>query len=65
MLLDVTTDCDMPAGSIGVGTILDTRYLLNEGMSSGRGGRGFRGEHSLLKRAVAIKVLHPHMIRDD
>ena len=46
---------------IGIGTVLDDRYVLDDVIATGGMGTIFRGYDKLLERTVAIKSLHPHL----
>ncbi|HEY8379570.1 MAG TPA: serine/threonine-protein kinase [Nannocystis sp.] len=47
-----------------VGTVLDGTYRLDQLIGEGGMGAVFRGRHVIMKRDVAIKVLHPNFSRD-
>jgi serine/threonine protein kinase len=47
-----------------VGTVLAGTYRLDALIGEGGMGAVFRGRHVLLRRDVAIKVLHPDFSRD-
>ena len=47
-----------------VGTVLAGTYRLDALIGEGGMGAVFRGRHVLLRRDVAIKVLHPDFARD-
>lgn len=47
-----------------VGTVLDGTYRLDQLIGEGGMGAVFRGRHVLMKKDVAIKVLHPDFNRD-
>jgi serine/threonine-protein kinase len=46
------------SGVVAVGTVLDGRYRIDAIIGKGGMGRVYRGEHTGIGRAVAIKVLH-------
>lgn len=47
-----------------VGTVLDGTYRLDQLIGEGGMGAVFRGRHVLMKKDVAIKILHPDFNRD-
>lgn len=47
------------------GHILGGRYRLDEALASGGMAQVWRGTDEVLRRAVAIKVLHPHLTSDE
>lgn len=44
------------------GVIIDNRYRLIEKLSQGGMGSVYKGEHVFIKRVVAVKLLHPHLV---
>lgn len=48
-----------------IGQILGQRFLVIERTGHGASGTIYRGEHTTLRRKVAIKVLHHELCRDD
>jgi serine/threonine-protein kinase len=50
-----------PVLGIGVGAVLAGRYEIETTLASGGMGAIFRGIDYMLRRPVAIKVLHPHL----
>ncbi len=49
---------------ISIGSVLDGRYRIDAVLGSGGMGRVYRGEHTGIGRAVAIKVLHADLNRN-
>src|SRR6187551_512839 len=49
---------------VQVGDVLEGRYKLQRIIGEGGMGTVFLAEHVLIKRRVAIKVLHPDLARD-
>jgi serine/threonine protein kinase len=49
---------------VPIGSILDGRYRIDAVLGSGGMGRVYRGEHTGIGRAVAIKVLHADLNRN-
>jgi serine/threonine protein kinase len=60
--LAMTTDFDFESL---VGTTLAERYRLDEIIGDGSIGTVFRAHHLLLKRDVAVKILHPKLANND
>ena len=54
----------MNAGEPKVGDVLDARYRITGLLGTGGMGSVFRAEHVTIRRAVAIKVLHPDFADD-
>lgn len=58
-----------PTGSsqagLGAGDILGGRYRLDDTLASGGMAQVWQGTDEVLRRAVAIKVLHPHLTADE
>jgi serine/threonine-protein kinase len=48
-----------------VGQVVGQRFLVVERMGHGASGTLYRGEHTTLRRKVAIKVLHHELCRDE
>ena len=44
--------------SVSIGSVVDGRYRIEGVLGGGGTGRVYRGEHTGIGRAVAIKVLH-------
>ena len=53
-----------PDVEISIGSVLDGRYRIDAVLGSGGMGRVYRGEHTGIGRAVAIKVLHADLNRN-
>src|SRR5689334_8901941 len=54
-----TADADAEDGErVSIGATLDGRYRIDALIGTGGMGRVYRGEHTGIGRAVAIKVLH-------
>jgi len=51
-------------GNDFIGTIIADRYVITETLGEGGMGKVFRARHVRLPREAAIKVLHPHMVKD-
>ncbi len=49
---------------VSIGSVLDGRYRIDAVLGSGGMGRVYRGEHTGIGRAVAIKVLHADLNRN-
>ena len=47
------------------GTVLTGRYRLDEQLASGGMAQVWRGTDEVLRRSVAVKILHPHLAADD
>src|SRR4051812_41188586 len=48
-----------------VGAVIADRYLLVEKIGEGNSGTIYRGEHTTLRKKVAVKVLHHELSTDD
>ena len=51
------------SGVVAIGSVLDGRYRIDSVIGKGGMGRVYRGEHTGIGRAVAIKVLHSQLGR--
>ncbi|MBA3391517.1 MAG: serine/threonine protein kinase [Deltaproteobacteria bacterium] len=51
-------------GGVSIGSVLDGRYRIDGVLGTGGMGRVYRGEHTGIGRAVAIKVLHTDLSRN-
>lgn len=49
---------------IAIGTILAERYEVLEQLGSGGMGTVYKARHNLIGNIVAIKVMHPHLLKD-
>jgi serine/threonine protein kinase len=49
------------SGVVPIGSMLDGRYRVDSVLGKGGMGRVYKGEHTGIGRAVAIKVLHPDL----
>ena len=54
-------EADVEIGSAYIGTVLDGRYLIQEIIGHGGMGTVFRAEQILMKKSVAIKLLHAEL----
>jgi serine/threonine protein kinase len=52
------------SGVVPIGSVLDGRYRVDAVLGKGGMGRVYKGEHTGIGRAVAIKVLHPDLGRN-
>ena len=52
------------ADGVAIGSVLDGRYRIDGVLGSGGMGRVYRGEHTGIGRAVAIKILHADLTRN-
>jgi serine/threonine protein kinase len=52
------------SGVVPLGSVLDGRYRVDAVLGKGGMGRVYKGEHTGIGRAVAIKVLHPDLGRN-
>ena len=52
------------SGVVTIGSVLDGRYRIDAVLGAGGMGRVYRGEHTGIGRAVAIKVLHSALGRN-
>jgi tRNA A-37 threonylcarbamoyl transferase component Bud32 len=53
------------AAGVDAGTILGGRYRLDGQLASGGMAQVWRGTDEVLRRAIAVKILHPHLAADD
>ncbi|MDB5215413.1 MAG: Serine/threonine protein kinase PrkC, regulator of stationary phase, partial [Myxococcaceae bacterium] len=58
----------MSAGKAGgprslIGTTISDRYLIERLLGEGGMGAVYQAEHTLMRKRMAIKVLHPEMTR--
>ncbi|HEU0032685.1 MAG TPA: protein kinase [Kofleriaceae bacterium] len=53
-----------PDDHVAIGSVLDGRYRIDAVLGTGGMGRVYRGEHTGIGRAVAIKVLHADLTRN-
>ena len=49
----------------GPGAVLGGRYRLDHQIAAGGMAQVFRGTDEVLRRSIAVKVLHPHLAADD
>jgi serine/threonine-protein kinase len=61
---DGTTLQALTPGDDLIGTVVADRYLITDKIGEGGMGRVYLGRHVRLPQNVAIKVLHPAMVRD-
>ncbi|MEJ7603255.1 MAG: serine/threonine-protein kinase [Kofleriaceae bacterium] len=52
------------AEGLAIGSVLDGRYRIDGVLGAGGMGRVYRGEHTGIGRAVAIKILHADLTRN-
>ncbi|MGE5185261.1 MAG: serine/threonine-protein kinase [Acidobacteriota bacterium] len=52
------------SGVVAIGSVLDGRYRIDAVLGKGGMGRVYKGEHTGIGRAVAIKVLHAQLGRN-
>jgi serine/threonine-protein kinase len=57
-------DADDDGERLGIGSTLDGRYRIDALIGTGGMGRIYRGEHTGIGRAVAVKVLHHDLNRN-
>src|SRR4051812_30372440 len=62
--------CGAPVAAAGgsdpmLGKVIADRYLLVEKIGQGGSGTIYRGEHTTLRKRVAVKVLHAQLTTDD
>jgi eukaryotic-like serine/threonine-protein kinase len=53
------------AAGVDAGTVLGGRYRLDGQLASGGMAQVWRGTDEVLRRAIAVKILHPHLAADD
>jgi len=61
---DGTTLQALAPGDDLIGTVVADRYLITDKIGEGGMGRVYLGRHVRLPQNVAIKILHPAMVRD-
>ena len=53
------------AAGVSAGTLLGTRYRLDELLASGGMAQVWLGTDEVLRRAIAVKILHQHLATDE
>jgi eukaryotic-like serine/threonine-protein kinase len=53
------------AAGVDAGSVLGGRYRLDGQLASGGMAQVWRGTDEVLRRAIAVKILHPHLAADD
>jgi tRNA A-37 threonylcarbamoyl transferase component Bud32 len=53
------------AAGVDAGAVLGGRYRLDGQLASGGMAQVWRGTDEVLRRAIAVKILHPHLAADD
>ncbi len=48
-----------------IGQVIDGKYRVLSRLGAGGMGAVFKGEHALMERFVALKVLHPHLVNNE
>ena len=54
-----------PAAGVAAGLVLSARYRLDAQLASGGMAAVWRGTDEVLRRSVAVKILHPHLAADE
>ena len=49
------------SGIVAIGSLLDGRYRVDAILGVGGMGRVYKAEHTLSRKKLAIKILHPHL----
>jgi tRNA A-37 threonylcarbamoyl transferase component Bud32 len=60
----VETDNPTPVDSF-IGAVIGEKYRVTSKLGYGGIGAVYLGEHTLMRRPVAIKVLHPHLVESE
>src|SRR5262249_7964531 len=65
-LLDVSEASARSRAASLLGQVISKRYRIDELLAMGGMGAVYRGEHGLMKKRIAIKILHPEVdVRQD